>query len=229
MSQENFVNNDNGFQRFYDIILATLNKHAPCKIKHARGNQIPLFNKKLSKAIMTIMSTIVIISYKTGVRKIGSSLENKETFLCKEILWKLKWKPVIGNKLFSKTVKSFPSDKIVGKNKIHVTENGELIKRDLEIAEVLNEFFSNIIQNLNITRYSNNKPFIDNIKDSTMKVILKYRNHPSIAAIRNQCRNSDSFSFTDDKKEVEQLILHQDANKVFQSSDIHCEGEHWYF
>ena len=114
----------------------------------------------------------------------------------------------------------------MGKSKIHVTENGELIKRDLEIAEVLNEFFSNIIQNLNITRYSNNKPFIDNIKDSTMKVILKYRNHPSIAAIRNQCRNSDSFSFTDDKKEVEQLILHQDANKVFQSSDIHCEGEH---
>ena len=117
MSQENFVNNDNGFQRFYDMILATLNKHAPCKIKHARGNQIPLFDKKLSKAIMTIISIIAIISYKARVRKIGSSLENKETFLCKEILWKLKWKPVIGNKLFSKTVKSFSSDKIVGKTK----------------------------------------------------------------------------------------------------------------
>ena len=37
----------------------------------------------------------------------------------------------------------------------------------------------------NITRYSNNKPFLDNVKDLTTKVILKYRNHPVIAAIKN--------------------------------------------
>ena len=36
---------------------------------------------------------------------------------------------------FWKTVKAFLSDKIVGKNKIHSTENGELIKTDL------NDFF----------------------------------------------------------------------------------------
>ena len=33
LSRENFVNNDDGFQRFCDISLATLNKHAPCKKK----------------------------------------------------------------------------------------------------------------------------------------------------------------------------------------------------
>ena len=35
-----------------DINLATLNKHAPCKIKHVRSNQMPFFDKEPSKAIM---------------------------------------------------------------------------------------------------------------------------------------------------------------------------------
>ena len=52
-SKENFINNDDGFQRFCHISLDVLNKHAPCKKKHARGNQMPFFNKELSKAIMT--------------------------------------------------------------------------------------------------------------------------------------------------------------------------------
>ena len=53
LSNDNLVNNDNGFERFRDISLETLNKHAPCKKKHARGNQMSFFNKDLSKAIMT--------------------------------------------------------------------------------------------------------------------------------------------------------------------------------
>ena len=48
-----FINNDDGFQRFCHISLDALNKHAPRKKKHARGNQMPFFNKELSKAIMT--------------------------------------------------------------------------------------------------------------------------------------------------------------------------------
>ena len=38
LSQENFVNNKDGFQRFCDISLAILNKHAPCEMKHVRCN-----------------------------------------------------------------------------------------------------------------------------------------------------------------------------------------------
>ena len=51
--QEKFVNNDNGVQVFCDISLATLNKRAPREIKYAPGNQMPFFDKELSKAIMT--------------------------------------------------------------------------------------------------------------------------------------------------------------------------------
>ena len=55
LSQENFVNNDDGgFQRFCDVsYLATINKHAPCKKKHVRGNQMLFFDIELSKASMT--------------------------------------------------------------------------------------------------------------------------------------------------------------------------------
>ena len=64
-------------------------------------------------------------------------------------------------------------------------------------SKILNNFFSNIVKNPDITKYSINKPFLDNIKDSTMKAILKYKNHPSILAIRNQCKNRASFNFTE--------------------------------
>ena len=53
LSKENFINNDDGFQRFCHISLDALNKHAPRKKNHVRGNQMPFFNKELSKAIMT--------------------------------------------------------------------------------------------------------------------------------------------------------------------------------
>ena len=48
----NFINND-GFQRFCHISLVALNKYVPRKQKHARDNQMPFFNKELSKAVMT--------------------------------------------------------------------------------------------------------------------------------------------------------------------------------
>ena len=40
-------------------------------------------------------------------------------------------------KNLTSTIKPFLSDKTVGKNKIHLTENGPVIKTDLESAEIL--------------------------------------------------------------------------------------------
>ena len=52
LSKEVFVNNNDGLQRFRDININILNRHAPCNRKHTRGNQIPLITKDLSKTIM---------------------------------------------------------------------------------------------------------------------------------------------------------------------------------
>ena len=201
-------------------------KHAPHKKKHARGNQMPFFNKELSKAIMT----------RTKLRDIflqNRSEENrlrytKQRNSCVSFLRKTKRryyenlneKFVVDIKLFWKTVKPLLSDKVTGKDKIHLIEYNELVKTDLETAEVLNNFFSNIVQNLDISRYSNDEPLVSNTNDATLKAILKYRNHPSIIAIRSKCKDKGNFNFIEvDQEQIEKEILKLDVNKASQSSD----------
>ena len=53
---------------------------------------------------------------------------------------------------------------------------------DDNTAEILNTFFSNIVSNFKIERYSNCAPLTNNIRDPVLKCILKYRNHPNIPA-----------------------------------------------
>ena len=52
--------------------------------------------------------------------------------------------------------------------------------------------------------------------------MLKYRNHPSIIAIQNKCKDKGNFNFTEiDQKQIEkEIILKLDVNKASQSSDI---------
>ena len=54
-----------------------------------------------------------------------------------------------------------------------------------------------------------------------MKAIIKYRNHPSIIAIRDKYKISECFKFTEvDQKEIEKEIKKLDVNKASQRSDI---------
>ena len=52
----------------------------------------------------------------------------------------------------SKSVKSLFSDEITVKEIIKITENGEVLSSDSDIAETFNDYFSNVVQNLNISR-----------------------------------------------------------------------------
>ena len=56
LSKEVIANSDDGLQRFCDININILNRHAPRKRKHARGNQMSSITKDLSKAIMNKLS-----------------------------------------------------------------------------------------------------------------------------------------------------------------------------
>ena len=130
-------------------------------------------------------------------------------------------KSVVDNKLFWNTVKPLLSDEVAVKDEFHLTEKNKLAKTDPETAEVLNNFFSNIVQNLGISKNSNNKPLVSNTNDATLKAILKYRNHPSIIAIQNKCKDKGNFNFIEvDQKQIEKEILKLDVNKAPQSSDI---------
>ena len=132
LPQDNFINNDDGFQRFYDISLATLGKDSPCKIN------MFFAIKNYGKQLLQI----------TKLHNNFLQIKSEENF-CVSLLRKIKMryyenlneKSIIHNKLFWKTVKPFSSDKILDKNRIYLIKNGELSKTDLETAEILDHFF----------------------------------------------------------------------------------------
>ena len=55
-------------------------------------------------------------------------------------------------KKFWKPVKPIFSDKMTVKEIINLTENGEILISDTDIADTFNDYFSNVVQNLNIQR-----------------------------------------------------------------------------
>ena len=74
-------------------------------------------------------------------------------------------------------------------------ENKNLVSDDAEVANCLNNFFSNIVKNLEITRYEVDDDFHLNMNsDPTLKAVFKYKNHPSIISIRHFRQNSHLFS-----------------------------------
>ena len=130
-------------------------------------------------------------------------------------------KKVSDNKLFWKVIKPSLSDKSCAKDQINLVEKGEILKTDLETAEVLNTFFGNIVKNLEINQYSNFDPVINHVKDPTLRAILKYKDHPSILAIQNNCKNGIKFAFEEiDLASIEKEIHNLKMNKASQSSDI---------
>ena len=114
------------------------------------------------------------------------------------LLWKTKKdhyanlneKDVADNKQFWRAVKPLLSDKIKSSEKIALLEGDEIIIEDGENAEILNTFFSNAVKNLKIPEYQEIDPFANNISHPIFKTILKYRNLPSIAAIKNLNKGS---------------------------------------
>ena len=72
---------------------------------------------------------------------------------------------VSDNKLFWKTVKPSLSEKFNARERISLSENGEIVKTEKETAEVFNKFAGIIVKNLNISQCANFDPIMENVKD----------------------------------------------------------------
>ena len=68
--------------------------------------------------------------------------------------------------------------------------------QDEQNAGLLNLFFSNGFRNLKLPRFSNTNPLAERLFYPTLKVILKYKNYPSIFDIRN-ANNNSHFHFNE--------------------------------
>ena len=95
-------------------------------------------------------------------------------------------KDITDNKKLWKTVKPFLSDKSINSDNIHLNKNGELINSKSKTAEVVNEFFSNIVKNLKIPEYESLHRNFEKVKDPVLKAILKHKNQPSIIATKEK-------------------------------------------
>ena len=124
------------------------------------------------------------------------------------------------NKQFWKTIKPCFSDKSKNSERIILTENDKIVLEDSKVPLTLNTFFSNIVINLNIPKFKNCSPLSERIPQPTLRVILRYANHPSISAMKKYNRTSHQFFFSVVEKEniIEEL---QKLNpKVTQETDI---------
>ena len=96
-------------------------------------------------------------------------------------------KNVCDNKKFWTVVKPVLSNKIISNEKITIDEGDKMIKSDKETAKVLNEFFFNIVTNLNIPQFNQIDRTSEKNSVSVIKAIVMYRAHPSAIAIKENC------------------------------------------
>ena len=90
----------------------------------------------------------------------------------------------------------------------------------------MNSFLSSFLTSLKIPEYKDyDISFIENVSDPIIKLILKYRNHPSILTIgearKNKLNKQPLFSFSKvTKNEIVKELLSLDTSKASQYSDI---------
>ena len=165
------------------------------------------------------------------MRKINYFTINKETFAFlfwekrkRNIFAKINEKDISDNRKFWQTVKPIISDKIKSKESIILVKSNNIESNEFHVAKTFNEFFSNIVKNLEIPEYQCE----DNLRirlssNPVLHAIMKYRNHPSINTIRQYCRAQrfPSFYFSAaDKNAVCKEIKKLSNKKATQDTDI---------
>ena len=126
------------------------------KKKYFRGNNKPFMTKALSKSIMErirlrknfLKNPIFAkkLAY-TKQRNFCVSLPRK---VKREYFAKLNEKNITEYRKFWQTVKPFLSEKNKSREKIIFAKNEEIISGDVEVANTLNNYFSNVVKNLKI-------------------------------------------------------------------------------
>ena len=186
LSEEQFDYSKNP-DKFFETCQTVLNKHAPRKKKYVRGNNKPFMTKAYSKAIMP--RTRLRNKFLKNPTDSNKVLYNRQRNYCVSLLRKekkeyfanLNEKTISDNRKFWHTVKPFLSDKVKSKEAIILVNKDNIESKESEVAKIFNEFFSNIVKNLEIPEYQCEDNNLHNKLSATpvLQAILKYGNHPS--------------------------------------------------
>ena len=75
-------------------------------------------------------------------------------------------------------------------------EKDEILSNDLDVAETMNKFFSQVVDNLEINGYNTNDFLPDTNLDDISNIIIKFKNHPSILKINENMNVCEPFQFS---------------------------------
>ena len=161
---------------------------------------------------------------------VSQSAYRKQRNLCvtlsrkakKQYFSNLEPKRITDNKKFWNSVKPLFSDKITVKEIINLTENGDILSSDTEIADTFNDYFSSVVQSVNIPR-ENSVLNMDLFINPVLEVVDKYKHHQSIISINKKMREKGlpkfSFHFVTLEETLKEVALLSDK-KTSQASDI---------
>ena len=181
-------------------------------------------NKKLSKEIMkrSRLRNKFLNTKSDNDRKAYNKQRNYVVSLLrnekKNFYSSLDTKVVTDNITFWKTVKPLLSEKVTKHSKISLVEDDKIISRGDQIAKKFSEYFINI-PTLNMP--SNGYKCPDSSEqDPILKILDKYKNHPSIKLIKAK-NNSQVFKFSQiDIEEVKKSFQSLDPKKAAQKDYI---------
>ena len=129
---------------------------------------------------------------------------------------------ITDNKRFWKTTKPFFSDKGIGKTEISLIEEDNIFQEDLEVAKIMNDFFSNVVKSLNVSVPGEYKKEISVLSEDDLidNIISTYADHPSIKLINGNVVKG-TFAFTTvSVAAVDKAIVALDSKKAYTSRSI---------
>ena len=113
------------------------------------------------------------------------------------------------------------TDKVNNNEQINLIENGIIVSDSTKVANIMAEFFSNVVDTLDISDNTDIINNTDHIEDNIEKIIVKYANHPSITKIKDSPNSGEVFSLTHTTVEnVRDIILNINVNKATPKTGI---------
>ena len=211
---------------FMDTALTVLGKHAPIKKRSVRGNESPFMSKPLKKEIMK--RSRFKNKFDKQQNQENKLAYNKQRNICTAMLRKAKrnyfenidTKNITDNKKFWKTIKPMFSNKNTSNESITIVKDEDIISNNLEIAELFNSFFANIVSELNLAIDEDLVVNVDHIDDPVLKAIEKFKFHPSILAISEKYEKNTFRFHAVSYEEILKEIKNLDTGKACQDTDI---------
>ena len=125
-------------------------------------------------------------------------------------------KNITGNKVFSKTIKPYFSNKGLNSSSLILSEKNKVSANDQDIANIMNNYFTGITNHLNL------KPDQINHSENLTNIIENFKNHESIQRIKlANFHHRQTFNFRYvSVKEVKEELMSLSSKKATKKGEI---------